>query len=264
MKEEVLHGLLVARSLFDSSRILCFVCDRYVASAGLVVLQDALEIVLYSCLLEIRDDDDKSAERLDFDQLIGELRKRGKRIAKSGTLKAMNKQRVLIKHHAQLAEPIAVQQYYRASVLAADSLLVDVIGKPLQHIIIADAISSPELKTHITEATSAIEAHRYPDALIAARKALFRAIESAYDVRPWLGIDPFMNLSYSLEHKAPYYARDPKWIQENVLQPTDFVVLDNDRVRLEMLEIGIDPEEFWNVRCLPPLCTSSRTKAGGP
>src|SRR2546422_95075 len=137
MKEEVLHGLLVARTLFDTARVLCFVRDRNIASAGLVILQDALELVLYSCLLEIGADEEKAIEQFSFDQLIGELRQRRLPIVKSGTLKAMNKQRVLIKHHAQLAEPAAVQLYYRASALAADNLLQYAIGKPLQHVVIA-------------------------------------------------------------------------------------------------------------------------------
>ena len=75
---------------------------------------------------------------------------------KSGTLKAMNKQRVLVKHHAQLAEPANVQHYYEACLLAASELLVDSIGKSLQQIVVADAISNPELKAHIEEALQAL------------------------------------------------------------------------------------------------------------
>src|SRR5579859_2569240 len=145
MKDEVLHGLLAARTLFDTARVRCFVRDRHIASAGLIILQDALELVLYCCLLEIGADEEKAIEQCSFDQLIGELRQRHLPLVKSGTLKAMNKQRVLIKHHAQLAEPSAVQQYYRASALVADQLLKHVIGKPLQHVVIADAITGQDL-----------------------------------------------------------------------------------------------------------------------
>ncbi len=103
-------------------------------------------------------------------------------VAKSGTLKVMIKQRVLIKHHAQLAEPAAVQQYFDASLFAADGLLTQVIGKPLRQIVLADAITKAELRALIEEATACIDDGRYMDALIATRKALFLAVETQYDI----------------------------------------------------------------------------------
>jgi hypothetical protein len=256
MKDDVLHGLLTARTLFDTARTHCFVRDRHVASAGLIVVQDALELVLYSCLLEIGADEEKAIETLSFDQLLGELRQRGLRVVKSGTLKAMNKQRVLIKHHAQLAEPSAVQQYYQVSVLVADDLLKSVIGKPLQHVVIADAISNPELVDQVNDATAAINEQRYLDAMIATRKALYLAIESAYDTRRWAEHDGRSFASaigiLSGKAKAPYYTRNRQWVAQNVSKPTDYIRLDYDLVTTEMLQIGIDPEEFFNVRRLTP------------
>ncbi|MBI4794535.1 MAG: hypothetical protein HY790_01615 [Deltaproteobacteria bacterium] len=50
MKQETLNTLMVARTLFDKAQKLCSVDDKFLASAGIVVLQDALELVLYSCL----------------------------------------------------------------------------------------------------------------------------------------------------------------------------------------------------------------------
>lgn len=254
MKEEVLHGLLAARTLFDIARARCFVRDRHVASAGLIVLQDALELVLYTCLLEIGVDEEKAIEQLSFDQLIGELRHRKMPIVKSGTLKAMNKQRVLIKHHAQLAEPEAAQQYYRATIFATDHLLQHVIGKPLQGVVVADAIATAELKHHVAHATTAIEECRYFDSMIETRQALFRAVEFDYDIRDWSDHDPASRLPPPIFSgiKAPYHTRNRDWIQRNVRQPTDYIQLDYERAKAEMLEIGVDPEEFFNVRRLTP------------
>ena len=252
MKQEVLSALLTARTLFDAARLQCFVRDRYVASAGLIVLQDALELVLYSCLLEIGADEHKSIESFSFDQLLGEFKTHHLTIPKIGTLKAMNKQRVLIKHHAQLAEPAAVQNYYDASLLAANQLLAAIVGKQLQQIVISDAISNPELKILIDEATQAIASKNYLDAMIAIRKALFLAVESAYDIREW-DSTPLAALR-SFGNKSPHFTRNRQWIQQNVRKPTDYIQLDFATVRVEMLELGIDPEEFFNVwRLTPPV-----------
>ncbi len=265
MKFEVLNALLTARTLFDAARHQCAVRDRHVASAGLIILQDAVELVLYACLIEASADEGKAIESFTFDQLIGELRRLGLSVVKSGTLKAMNKQRVLIKHNAQLAEPAAVQQYYQASLLATDALLVDIIGKPLQHIVIADAISNPELKLHIEEASVSIETGRYLDALIATRKALFLAIEVDYDIGRWRDFDPSQgttNLALMMGNKALYHTRNKRWIQENVFDSLDYVQLDHERIRLDMIELGIDPEEFFNVWRITPTYTCLQTIPG--
>jgi hypothetical protein len=59
MKSEVLDALLTARTLFDAARRQCAVRDRHIASAGLVVLQDAVELVFYACLIEMGVDESK-------------------------------------------------------------------------------------------------------------------------------------------------------------------------------------------------------------
>src|SRR5258708_11165664 len=254
MKTEVLNGLLTARTLFDTARLQCFVRDRHVASAGLVVLQDALELVLYACLLEIDADEQKAIESFTFDQLIGEFRQRQLPIAKSGTLKAMNKQRVLIKHHAQLAEPAAVRNYYDASLNAANELLKAIVGKRLNEIVIADIITDSHLRGHIEDAAEHIESRSFMDAMISIRKALFLAVESDYDIREWAAADsstlPFSGLFR--KHKAPYFTRNKEWIAENVKTPTDYIQLDHERVRVDLMELGIATEEFFNVWRLTP------------
>ena len=100
----------------------------------------------------------------------------------------------------------------------------------------------------------AIEERRFLDAMIASRKALFLAVEAEYDVRDWAQRDPatLALLGALGQRKAPHHTRNKQWISDNVMQPTDYVQLDHDRVRLEMLEIGIDPEEFFNVWHLSP------------
>ena len=256
MKDVVLNGLLTARSLFDAARVHCFVRDRHVASGGLVILQDAFEMVLYCCLLELGVDEQKKIDQLTFDQLLGELRAVSFAVTKSGTLAAMNKQRVVVKHHAQLAEPEAVSNYYRIALEAADDLLRRVVGKALRDIVVADGVVKPELKEQILDATNAIAARQYLDAMKSIRKALFLAYEKDYDLRFWEvegenGKNMF-TFMLRFSSKVPEFARDAAWIKRYVKRPTDYVYLDNSRARSEMLEIGVDPEEFFNVVSLTP------------
>ncbi len=138
MRESTVHALVVARTLLEQAAPLCSSEDRYLASSGLVVLQDSLETVLYALLLEKGVDDDKNLDRKSFDELIGELRASGVAVPRSGTLKALNKQRVLVKHHAQLAEPAMVRSYYDAADDAIGSMTNDVLGQSLRDLFIAD------------------------------------------------------------------------------------------------------------------------------
>jgi hypothetical protein len=91
----------------------------------------------------------------------------------------MNKQR------AQLAEPAAVQNYFRASALASDSLLHAIAGSALRDEVLANAINSTKVVDHIATAVKSIEKPNWFDAMIAIRKAPFVAYESDFDIREW-------------------------------------------------------------------------------
>lgn len=74
-------------------------------------------------------DEQKDLESKTFDELIGELGKSEVKVPKSGTLKALNKQRVITKHYGQLAEPETVRNYAEASDIAVSKILMQVLGK---------------------------------------------------------------------------------------------------------------------------------------
>ena len=102
----------------------------------------------------------------------------------------MNKQRVLIKHHAQLAEPLNVRNDHQTVVEAADALLKQIAGMPLQQIVIAEAISNQDLRQHTADAAIAIEERRYLDASISCRRALYLTVESGFDIREFMSDPP--------------------------------------------------------------------------
>ena len=257
MKQETLQTLITARALFDKAQELCTVDDKFLASAGLVVLQDAIELVIYSCLIELGADEHKSIENLTFDQLIGELSKLGKPIQKSGTLKALNKQRVIIKHFGQIAEPAAVRNYYDVAQSSTSALLKDVIGKDLQEILLADAIKGDTIRDHIAKACTAIENREYFDALIEIREAIYIAIEEDYSVFDWKDIptgkkETLFEILGRGGQKAPWYTKNKEWIEENVNDPFDYIQIDHDRLRIDLLEWGVSTQDFWNIWRLTP------------
>jgi hypothetical protein len=258
MKSETINIFIIAKSLFDKAQELCIVDDKYITSTGLLILQDALELVLYACLIELGIDQEKAIENFTFDQLIGELNKKGKRVNKSGTLKALNKQRVLIKHYGQLAEPETVKNLFNIARESIDALLHDVVGRNLQEVMLHDLIHKGEIKDYFKKAAQFIRDQKYFMALIEIRKAIFTEIEEEYSIEKWSDYEYGEERSYLWTMlfrgggKAPIYTRNKKWIEENVREPYDFIQFDHDRLRLDLLEWGVSTQDFWNLWRLTP------------
>lgn len=226
------------------------------SSAGLILLQDALEIVFLAMLVEQDVDEVKTLEAKSFDELIGELKKSGIAVPKSGTLKALNKQRVITKHYGQLAEPLTVQTYAEAADLAIEAIVQAVLGRGYRDVFLADLLAEGEAKAFLTEAATELERGRYLEALIAVRKALFVEIEVEYCVNKWSDADP--NESFGLLSfmrggmKAPYWTRKREWIEKNVTTPFDYIQVDHENLRVDALEWGVSTAELENLRRLTP------------
>lgn len=258
MKETTVHSLIIARTLLDRAEPLCASNDRYLASAGLVILQDALEMVFYAGLIERGVDEEKTLENKRFDDLMAELRAINITVPKSGTLKALNKQRVLTKHYAQVAEPITVRTYFDAALVAIEATVKAVTGGGIRELFIADLLNEGRTKEHLKNAERAIAAGDYMEALIETRKAIFIEFEEAYNVYGWRDYDPNetgRGLGVSLlagGWSAPYWAKNKQWIERNVKVPTDYIQIDYDNFRIQSMEYGIHTVELENIRRLTP------------
>lgn len=255
MKPEVLQTLLTAKVLFNKAQDLCFVADKHTASSGLIVLQDALEHIFLSCLIELGVDEKKSIENFSFDQLIGELKAESIRVAKSGTLKALNKQRVIIKHYGQVSDPSTVANYYQVAQYAVNEILKQVIGKTLQEISLHELIQNNEVKGYLSEAVKALEDDKYDEAIVNVRKAVFIEILSDYCIYDWRNSDPNEPPILCLGRggiKASWLTLNKQWISENVTNPFDYIQLDHNQIRQDLLEWGVSTQDFWNVLRLTP------------
>ncbi|MBI3249241.1 MAG: hypothetical protein HYZ50_22285 [Deltaproteobacteria bacterium] len=258
MKSETLQGLITARLLFKQAESLCEVEDRYVVSAGLVILQDALELVFYAALLELGVDEKKSLENLAFNDLMGTLRSEGHKVAKSGTLKALNNTRLTVKHYAQLAEPATVRNYLSASRVAINGLLEDVVGKRLDQILLIDILEPGPLRDHIFSAAEAERQKDYFAALVSVRKAIFEAIEEEYVIDVWKNADledPKTGIFAAFRRrgsKAPWHTKNQQFIEQSVSDPFAYVQIDHRRLTLDLTEMGIGTQDFWNLWRLTP------------
>ena len=257
MKEATVHSLLIGKTLLDQAIPLCSSVDRYKASAGLSILQDAIEIFFIALLIELGVDEQKALESKSFDELVGELKKAGVPVPKSGTLKALNKQRVLTKHYAQVADSTTVKGYLDAAVVAIDASLLYVTEKSLSGILLTEILDECEAKDFLMQAGRLIERGNFLPGLVEIRKAFYVFFEFDYDIQGWRDVEdqthrPGLADILRGGRKSPCWARNRKWIEENVKKPAHYILIDHEQWRVDAMEKEISAVELHNLRRLTP------------
>jgi len=257
MKPSTLSTLMVAKSIYGETKYLVNSGDKHSCTAGIILLQDFVELVVLAALDELDVDEQRNLESKSFDELLGELKRQGVKIIKSGTIKALNKQRVISKHYGQLAEPASVVNYYTTAVMFVDHLLKDVVGSTLQEIFLTDILKDGVVKDAVKGAISLSEENKYLDALVALRKAFFISYEYEYSIYVWRNQDKnalsgLLGLGFGGGMKAHYWTRNSEWINENVKKPIDYVQINHEQLKIDCMEWGVSTVDIENFRRLTP------------
>ena len=110
-----------------------------------------------------------------------------------------------------------------------------------------------EPKELVQRAEAAFNSADYANCLVFCRQALFVGFESHYDARMFL--ETKRSLRFDLDaflSKVPQYARDRRYLEENVKEPTAFVIYDHNVFEMDLMKNGVDPVTYWNVWRLTP------------
>ncbi|MFQ1963960.1 hypothetical protein ACK36M_00370 [Aeromonas veronii] len=268
MKPSTLNTLMVAKSIYGETKYLVNSGDKHACTAGIILLQDFVELVILAALDELDVEEQRALESKSFDELLGELKKRKVPIVKSGTIKALNKQRVISKHYGQLAEPASVVNYFFVAKQFVDTLLEAVVGSKLSEIFLTDILKDGEVKNLIRESISLSEQERFLDALIGLRKAFFIAYEYQYCIysfrerdeneRGLLGI---LSFGSSGGMKAHHWTRNKQWVEKNVRKPVDYVQINHEQLKTDCMELGVSTVDIENFRRLTPEVVRTETNA---
>lgn len=254
MKEVTLQTLITVRTLLEQVERHCAAGDRYSATSGLIVLQDATELAFLAMLIEQGVDENISIEKLDFDATLAALGKVGVKVPKTGTLKAMNKLRVTAKHYAQLMEPQTVQAHLNNAKFAIDEVLMKVVGSSLQGVFLTELLPKSLSRSHLEKSTAHLAGGEYMLALIETRKAFFIEFERSYSIFEFRNGAPRNGLLglYLLGNKSVYWKQSPEWIEKNVFTPFDYIQIHNETWRVDAMEWGINTQTLNNIRRLTP------------
>ncbi|SIS44571.1 hypothetical protein [Neptunomonas antarctica] len=256
MKSSTLNTLLVAKSILGETKYLVNSGDKYSCTAGIILLQDFVELVVLAALDELDVEEQRSLASMPFDGLLGELKKLKVPIIKSGTIKALNKQRVISKHYGQLAEPTSVINYFDVALKFVDALLEHVVGSKLQDIFLTDILNDGVVKTLVKQSIEFSEQDKFLDSLICLRKAFFVAYEYDYSVYYFRnGLEKksgLLGLSLRGGIKANYWAKDKEWIRTHVKKPMDYMQVNHAQLKTDCMELGVSTVDIENFRRLTP------------
>lgn len=244
-----INRILLARRLYELARDHLKSEIDLSLSIGVNLLQDSVEVFLIAIAAHVQAD---IGDRTQFDQYFDAINKKtGKVLPLRTRLNDLNKLRVNSKHRglapakSEVSElPIIVRAFFEE---VSSSLL----GCPFSSISLIDLMKDGEVKDLLKQATTSFKNGAYEECLVACRKAIYVRIESDYDILPWA--DGKQNIGLMLmARKSPDYARGPEYVEKYVREPTDYIVLDHEKIELEFIKLGIDSQSFWNICRLTP------------
>ncbi|MDI5891094.1 hypothetical protein [Halomonas rhizosphaerae] len=249
MDIEIVRRIILARHLYElgiaSSRT---ANDMHLFSA-VNLFQDAVEAFLVGISDYVGAEVDQNTK---FDKYFVKINEKisPKELPFKSRLLRLNRVRVDSKHHG--IQP-ARDECLRLSLAAKEffeEVSSSILGASFSTVSAIDLLKDGETKDVLLEAKSALESGEFETCAISCRKAIYLEIESLYDISAYKDGQPVGLLGgYT---NAPYYARNKQYVDENVTDPTDFIVYDHSNVNEKLLTQGADNTAFWNVWRLTP------------
>ena len=217
------------------------------------LLQDAVELFFLSIAEKFNIPLSKKTEFTQYIQKIDEFASPYK-IPVQYKLIQLNKIRVASKHDGIKPDVAVLQEL----LIVVKEIFIDVTKNLLKAdfftINLLDSLGNDEKKFLLEKAQQAIIDKDWSNCLTICRKVFFIEFEEKYSIERYLkysDIAPY-NLIRSLNSSAPEHARSKDYIDQNVKEPYDYIVLDHAKIDTEILKDGIDPVIFWNIWRLTP------------
>lgn len=248
MTQSTLNKLLLSRSLYHLAKENLVSTSGVRLSIACNLLQDSVEYFLLALSEHVNAG---VGQRTDFDKYFEQINQKiaPRELPFRVRLIALNKLRVNAKHYGLEPSRAELEPLLTTVWEFFDEVTNSNFGKAFATISLVDLLRDNEEKEFLRQAESAFGAGDYANCLILCRQALFVTFECHYDARMFL---EGKNALALLGSKVPYFARDRKYIEDNVKEPTDFVIYDHNDLEMELMKSGVDSVAYWNVWRLTP------------
>lgn len=254
MDIETIRRISLARQLYEFGVASLRSKNDLQLFAAVNLLQDAVEAFLIAVADHVKAEVDQNTK---FDKYFVAINSKiaPKELPFKHKLLRLNRIRVDSKHHGiQPARDecdrvaVSVREFF-------DETAASVFGVDFATVSAIDLLTESPVKQLLQEARAARERGDLQSCVIACRKAVYVMVEENYDVSAFREGAPALTGLAALfgpRTDAPQYARNSRYIAENVRDPTDYVVRDHSRIDQELLKSGVDTTAFWNVWRLTP------------
>jgi hypothetical protein len=222
------------------------------ACAGINLLHDSTEVYLLAIADHVNAEIKAKTRFEQYIDLVNE-QIRPKELPYRSKLLRLNKLRVDSKHHGQFPDENECKEIIISIRRFFDDTASNILSVNFATISLIDHLNESETKELLSSAQAEFSREKYKNCLTTCRKAIFVEIEKRYDISAFQ--DPeFESKNFFLATvcPAPSYAKSKKYIDENVTDPTDFIVLDHDAIDRDLMKSGISTTAFWNVWRLTP------------
>lgn len=250
MNIETIRRLTLARHLYELGTVSSRSANDIHLFSAVNLFQDAVE----SFLVAVADHVGAALDQhTHFDQYFVRINTKigPKELPFKNKLLRLNNIRVSSKHYGiQPARDecnrlvLTVREFF-------DEVSNSVLGVSFFSVSAIDLLEDGETKVVLLDAKNALEAGEFEVCAICCRKALFLEVERYYDISAYKDGKPVGLLSGGFT-KAPYFARNKQYIEENISDPTDFIVYDHSSVNETLLTQGVDNTAYWNIWRLTP------------
>ncbi len=242
----VLKRLVLSRYLYElaaqNGR-----AERDVAlSACVNLLQDSIEIFMVAGLDHLNAN---VGARTEFPQYLDKMNEAlGEELPFRRRLLEINKVRVVSKHEGISPNQKEVEGYISDARKFLEQACKSVFDLDFWSVSLIQLLDGGEAKNLLHAAEGLFSEGDYGSCLVECRKAIFIEFESAYDTRK--DLEGGVGLLFG--SRAPYYARQPDYIEKHVRTPFDYVCIDHSQLDADLMKEGIDHTSFWNVWRLTP------------
>lgn len=244
---EVVRRVCLARHLYQMACTSLASANELHLFSGVNLIQDAVE----AFLLAVADCVGASLdERSTFDKYFVAINEKisPRELPFKNRLLRLNKIRVASKHHGIQPSRNDCQELSLAVHEFFQEVSQSVMHVDFASLSAVDLLLEGESKDCLLEAKKAIDAKDYAACAIACRQAIYIEFEQDYSIASFAEGKP----TPWLLSKAPFFAQQKEYIADHVCDPTDYIVLDHQRLAQELLSHSVDTTAFWNVRRLTP------------
>ena len=253
LNKEILNRIIVSRHLFQLAKQSIKSKDDVYLFSTINLLQDSIEVFLLAIANLVNAN---IRQNIQFDQYFEEINKKisPKELPFRSRLIVLNRLRVNSKHFGIQPPRDECESFITVVKEFYHEVSNQILQADYDSISSLDLIEESESKTHLVHAKKALEAKDYKSCAIECRKAIYVELEYKYDISEFANsvLEKSELVFHKFLCKAPDYAKDPKYISENVFEPTDFIVLDHSVLEQHLLKYAIDSNMFWNVLRLTP------------